>query len=110
VASGIIEVIQVAPSYGPPLNNLRRTLGDDAVRRRWWSQQNIDYSFLVHYSHAKSKYDLQLEDDVTTISGYLDTIRDLFYMQISNEWVTLEFSTLGFIGKLFKTDHVKHLR
>ena len=42
----------------------------------------------------------QLEDDVVTKPGYLSTIKNFATHQVSTEWILLEFSTLGFIGKL----------
>ena len=51
---------------------------------------------------SKSKYYIQLEDDVTANNGFLDFIMAKINAQV-NDWFLLEFSKLGFIGKLFKS-------
>jgi len=51
---------------------------------------------------SKSKYYIQLEDDVTANIGFLDFILAKINAQV-DDWFLLEFSKLGFIGKLFKS-------
>jgi len=51
---------------------------------------------------SKSQYYIQLEDDVIAKSGYLEFIMETINEQI-DDWFMLEFSELGFVGKLFKS-------
>ena len=50
----------------------------------------------------KSEYYVQLEDDVIANPKYLKFIYQKIMDQVDN-WFMLEFSSLGFIGKLFRT-------
>ena len=51
---------------------------------------------------SKSQYYIQLEDDVIAKSGFLEFIMEKINAQI-DDWFLLEFSNLGFIGKLFQS-------
>lgn len=65
----------------------------------------MDYSFLLHYSAGLGRYYLQLEDDVSTAKHFLTSIKK--HIEKIEEkkitWTMLEFSTLGYIGKLYKS-------
>ncbi|KAK7474533.1 hypothetical protein BaRGS_00034227 [Batillaria attramentaria] len=103
VASGLLEVIVPPPGFYPNLDNLRETFGDTPERVRWRTKQNLDYSFLMLYARSRGVYYVQLEDDVVAKPGFLSVMKSFAYQQKSNDWLLLEFSTLGFIGKLFKS-------
>ena len=62
----------------------------------------IVYFMSLHLTY----YLYQLEDDVVTKPGYLSAIRSFALSQESNEWVLLEFSSLGFIGELITSSNV----
>ncbi|NXF85370.1 MGT4B acetylglucosaminyltransferase, partial [Eubucco bourcierii] len=102
VQSGILEVISPPASYYPDLSNLKKTFGDSEERVRWRTKQNLDYSFLMLYAQPKGTFYLQLEDDIIAKPGYIESIKTFAFEQ-SQEWMILEFSQLGFIGKLFKS-------
>ncbi|XP_066174071.1 alpha-1,3-mannosyl-glycoprotein 4-beta-N-acetylglucosaminyltransferase-like protein MGAT4D isoform X3 [Sylvia atricapilla] len=103
VQSGVLEVISPPASYYPDLSNLKETLGDSEDRVRWRTKQNLDYSFLMLYAQPKGTFYLQLEDDIIAKSDYIESIKS-FAAQQSQDWMILEFSQLGFIGKLFKSE------
>ncbi|MGH0145648.1 UNVERIFIED_CONTAM: hypothetical protein FKN15_005982 [Acipenser sinensis] len=44
----------------------------------------------------------QLEDDLIARTGYFQTMKNVALQQTSVEWMIIEFSQLGFIGKMFK--------
>lgn len=69
------------------------------------SKQNLDYSFLMHFSASLGHYYLQLEDDVSSAKNFLSTIRRRVEEQEAKKttWAMLEFSALGYIGKLYKS-------
>nr|XP_060632187.1 alpha-1,3-mannosyl-glycoprotein 4-beta-N-acetylglucosaminyltransferase-like protein MGAT4D [Anolis sagrei ordinatus] len=102
VVSGFLEVISPPASYYPQLSNLKQTLGDSQERVRWRSKQILDFSFLMLYAQPKGTFYLQLEDDVEAKPEYIEIIKDFIEQQRSQEWMVLEFSQLGFIGKLFR--------
>ncbi|NWT00720.1 MGT4B acetylglucosaminyltransferase, partial [Mionectes macconnelli] len=103
IQSGVLEVISPPASYYPDLSNLKKTFGDSEDRVRWRTKQNLDYSFLMLYAQPKGTLYLQLEDDIIAKPDYIASIKS-FVAQQSQDWMILEFSQLGFIGKLFKSE------
>ncbi|MEQ2196215.1 Alpha-1,3-mannosyl-glycoprotein 4-beta-N-acetylglucosaminyltransferase B, partial [Xenoophorus captivus] len=55
------------------------------------------------YAQDKGTYYIQLEDDVFAKTGYYSDMKAFAMEAASTEWLYLEFSQLGFIGKMFKT-------
>lgn len=106
VDSGLVEVISAPAEFYPNLNHLKETLGDSQQRVRWRTKQNLDFSFLMLYAKSKGVYYVQLEDDVISKPGYLSIMKTFTQQQKYTEWLVLEFSTLGFIGKLFKSNEL----
>uniref|UniRef100_A0A4W4DQZ5 Alpha-1,3-mannosyl-glycoprotein 4-beta-N-acetylglucosaminyltransferase B n=1 Tax=Electrophorus electricus TaxID=8005 RepID=A0A4W4DQZ5_ELEEL len=102
VTSGLIEVISPSPYYYPNLTNLKETFGDSKERVKWRTKQNLDYSFLMLYAQHKGTYYIQMEDDIVAKSGYSESIKAYVQRVIGEQWLYLEFSQLGFIGKLFR--------
>ncbi|XP_056346500.1 alpha-1,3-mannosyl-glycoprotein 4-beta-N-acetylglucosaminyltransferase-like protein MGAT4D isoform X2 [Oenanthe melanoleuca] len=103
VQSGVLEVISPPASYYPDLSNLKKTFGDSEDRVRWRTKQNLDYSFLMLYAQPKGTFYLQLEDDIIAKPDFIESIKN-FAAQQSQDWMVLEFSQLGFIGKMFKSE------
>ncbi|XP_060707583.1 alpha-1,3-mannosyl-glycoprotein 4-beta-N-acetylglucosaminyltransferase B-like [Hemiscyllium ocellatum] len=103
IQSGLLEIISPSADFYPDLSNLKETFGDTQQRVRWRTKQNLDYSFLMMYAQAKGVFYLQLEDDIIATPNYLQTMMNFAEQQPSDDWLTLEFSQLGFIGKLFKS-------
>ncbi|NXR65985.1 MGT4B acetylglucosaminyltransferase, partial [Rhadina sibilatrix] len=103
VQSGVLEAISPPASYYPDLSNLKKTFGDSEDRVRWRTKQNLDYSFLMLYAQPKGTFYLQLEDDIIAKPDYIESVKS-FAAQQSQDWMILEFSQLGFIGKLFKSE------
>uniref|UniRef100_A0A671N0M2 Alpha-1,3-mannosyl-glycoprotein 4-beta-N-acetylglucosaminyltransferase B-like n=1 Tax=Sinocyclocheilus anshuiensis TaxID=1608454 RepID=A0A671N0M2_9TELE len=101
--AGVIEVISPSPHYYPDLSNLKETFGDPKERVRWRTKQNLDYSFLMLYAQSKGTYYVQLEDDIIAKQGFFESMKKYIAYVLSEEWLFLEFSQLGFIGKLFRT-------
>ncbi|XP_062855704.1 alpha-1,3-mannosyl-glycoprotein 4-beta-N-acetylglucosaminyltransferase B-like [Trichomycterus rosablanca] len=102
VKSGLIEVISPSQYYYPDFTNLKATFGDSKERVQWRTKQNLDYSFLMMYAQHKGAYYIQLEDDIVAKSGYSEAIKAYISTVRSQKWLFLEFSALGFIGKLFQ--------
>lgn len=100
---GILEIIAPSPYYYPNLNDLKDRFGDTLERVKWRTKQNLDYTYLMMYARSRGTYYVQLEDDVITKPGYLSIMKNFALNQKMNDWLLLEFSHLGFIGKLFKS-------
>ncbi|MEQ2280818.1 hypothetical protein AMECASPLE_023896 [Ameca splendens] len=102
---GQLVVIHVSQEWYPSLTGLKRNYNDAPDRVTFRSKQNVDYSFLIHYSAGLGKYYLQLEDDVFSAKNFLTTIRKHIEEQNMKKstWAMLEFSALGYIGKLYKS-------
>ncbi|XP_069619704.1 alpha-1,3-mannosyl-glycoprotein 4-beta-N-acetylglucosaminyltransferase B isoform X1 [Ranitomeya imitator] len=103
IQSGLLEVISPSPHFYPDFSRLRESFGDPRERVRWRTKQNLDYCFLMMYAQSKGTYYVQLEDDIVAKPNYLSTMKNFALQQPSEEWMILEFSQLGFIGKLFKS-------
>ncbi|XP_039607583.1 alpha-1,3-mannosyl-glycoprotein 4-beta-N-acetylglucosaminyltransferase B-like isoform X3 [Polypterus senegalus] len=103
VEAGLLEVVSPSFGYYPDFTNLRETFGDSKERVKWRTKQNLDYSFLMLYAQNKGTFYVQLEDDIVARSGYYQSMKNFVLQQTSADWMVLEFSQLGFIGKLFRT-------
>lgn len=101
--SGLLELISPPAEFYPDFNNIKQTYGDTKERVKWRTKQNLDFSFLMMYARIKAVYYVQLEDDVIAKPGYFSIMKTFAEQQSSSTWVLLEFSTLGFIGKMFKS-------
>lgn len=51
----------------------------------------------------RGTYYLQLEDDVVSKVQFVEAIYEFIRKQSKNDWFYLEFTQIGFIGKLFRT-------
>lgn len=109
LAQGQLLVIHVDEKNYPPLTGLKRNFNDPPDRVTFRSKQNVDYAYLVNFSARLSQYYLMLEDDVSCSKGFLTSIRSHIYSTGSSPWVTLEFSKLGYIGKLYHSKDLARL-
>ncbi|KAM9855451.1 alpha-1,3-mannosyl-glycoprotein 4-beta-N-acetylglucosaminyltransferase C-like [Aulostomus maculatus] len=103
---GKLVVIHVPEQWYPPIKDLKRNYNDSPQRVTFRSKQNLDYSSLMYYSAGLGQYYLQLEDDVSSAKNFLTTIKRHIQEQEkkATPWVMLEFSALGFIGKLYRSE------
>ncbi|KGL91755.1 Alpha-1,3-mannosyl-glycoprotein 4-beta-N-acetylglucosaminyltransferase A, partial [Charadrius vociferus] len=106
ISSGLVEVIAPPATYYPDLTNLKETFGDSKERVRWRTKQNLDYCFLMMYAQKKGVYYIQLEDDIVVKQNYFSTIKNFALQLASEDWMILEFSQLGFIGKMFQSPDI----
>ena len=108
LANGDMHVITVPPKVYPPLRGISKTLGDTEDRMFWRSKQNIDFAFLMQFSKSFSPYYLQLEDDVIATQDYDVYMRQYIQEKEGTFWFNLNFSNLGFIGKLYRSDTLEN--
>ncbi|XP_054707128.1 alpha-1,3-mannosyl-glycoprotein 4-beta-N-acetylglucosaminyltransferase A-like [Uloborus diversus] len=104
INSGLLEVIAPPSSFYPDFDQLRQTLGDPPERVKWRTKQNLDFSFLMMYAQPKGMFYVQLEDDILSKPGYIESMKKFAYKQTAEkkDWMILDFCQLGFIGKMFK--------
>lgn len=102
--SGLLEIIVPSSDFYPDLSKIGSDVvfHDSTARVKWRTKQNYDFSYLMTYAQKRGKYYLQIEDDVISKSGFFTTIVNFIKEQQSDKWLMMEFSQLGFIGKLFK--------
>ncbi|XP_076114642.1 alpha-1,3-mannosyl-glycoprotein 4-beta-N-acetylglucosaminyltransferase C-like isoform X1 [Mytilus galloprovincialis] len=104
--SGFMQIIKAPENIYPDFSNLQKTKQDSAERVQWRSKQNVDFAFLMLYCQNLSTYYIQLEDDVLVASNFVKDIES-FVLNRTDHWICLEFSTLGFIGKMFHSSDLR---
>ena len=104
IKSGFLQIIRVSKDYYPPLKNLKRNFNDAPDRVSWRAKQVADFALMFAYAQNISEYYLQIEDDVVCAKHFVIGIKQYIDMRTrAGLWTMLEFSELGFIGKLFKS-------
>lgn len=84
---------------------------DSTERIKWRQNQNYDICFLMAYCRERGYYYLNLEDDVLARPRFVTDIMQFINnsdITTNKKWLILEFSELGFIGKLFRTRYINH--
>ncbi|CAH1256766.1 MGAT4C [Branchiostoma lanceolatum] len=104
--NGFMQIIQAPQSFYPTLEGLKIKFKDSPERVRWRSKQCVDYAFLFQYCLNLSEYYLQLEDDIVSTQNFLTGIKE-YLGRVKDDWTMLEFSELGFIGKLFRSSELQ---
>lgn len=105
---GFLQIIQAPDDFYPQLTHLQTNFRDTPERAKWRSKQALDYAFLFLYSSNLSTYYLHLEDDVFCATNFMANIKKYVADQ-AIRWVVLEFSELGFIGKLVHSEDLEKL-
>ncbi|NXP54852.1 MGT4C acetylglucosaminyltransferase, partial [Heliornis fulica] len=93
----------------PTLDGLKRNYNDPEERVKFRSKQNVDYAFLLSFAANLSSYYLMIEDDVWCAKSFLTAIHKAVASQGGSNWATLEFSKLGYIGKLYRASDLPRL-
>ncbi|KAL5007003.1 hypothetical protein ScPMuIL_015809 [Solemya velum] len=106
--AGFILIAKTNNNSYPDLSLLQKDKRDSKERVVWRSKQNLDFASLLFFSYNLSTYYMQLEDDVISATSFLADITKFIENQ-TNSWTCLEFSKLGFIGKLFKSSDLLKL-
>ena len=77
----------------------------------WRTRQSLDYLFLWSLGLDSANYFLQIEDDVLANYNFLTFIdkKVTERNRLSKNWISMEFCSLGFIGKLFKKQSLENL-
>ncbi|XP_061578365.1 alpha-1,3-mannosyl-glycoprotein 4-beta-N-acetylglucosaminyltransferase C-like [Cololabis saira] len=101
IVAGRLLLIQAPEQFYPTLDGLKRNYDDPEDRVRFRSKQNVDYAFLLSFCSNLSHFYVMLEDDVSCARNFLSSLKKVVASRRGTYWVTLEFSKLGFIGKLY---------
>ncbi|XP_043424082.1 alpha-1,3-mannosyl-glycoprotein 4-beta-N-acetylglucosaminyltransferase-like protein MGAT4E [Prionailurus bengalensis] len=73
----------------------------EAHSGEFYSKRNRDHAFLMSFAAKLSEYFLLLEDSVLCAPNFITHIHWKVDTMRSDPWVLLEFSNMGFLGKLF---------
>ncbi|XP_043565643.1 alpha-1,3-mannosyl-glycoprotein 4-beta-N-acetylglucosaminyltransferase C isoform X1 [Chiloscyllium plagiosum] len=109
IISGRLMVIHTLEEYYPSLDGLKRNYNDPEDRVKFRSKQNVDYAFLLNFCANLSDYYVMLEDDIHCSKNFLSAIKKVITSRKGSYWVTLEFSKLGYIGKLYHSHDLPRL-
>lgn len=110
VDSGLVQIVHPDHQYYPDFSKLHRNFNDSEIRVAWRSKQNIDYAYMFLFSKNLSQYYMQIEDDVITAKSYLSQLRRFIQGRPPRaKWFCLQFSHLGFIGRLFRSSDLKSI-
>ncbi|XP_005505396.2 alpha-1,6-mannosyl-glycoprotein 4-beta-N-acetylglucosaminyltransferase [Columba livia] len=106
---GRLLLIHAPHEFYPTLQGLKRNYNDPEERVKFRSKQNVDYAFLLTFAANLSSYYLMIEDDVWSAKSFLTAIRKALASREGSNWATLEFSKLGYIGKLYRSSDLPRL-
>ncbi|XP_078500244.1 alpha-1,3-mannosyl-glycoprotein 4-beta-N-acetylglucosaminyltransferase C-like isoform X2 [Lissotriton helveticus] len=109
IMAGHLLVIHAPQEYYPALEGLKRNYNDPEDRVKFRSKQNVDYAFLMNFCKNLSTYYVMIEDDVQCSKSFFTAIKKVVTSRGSTYWVTLEFSKLGYIGKLYQSSDLQRL-
>lgn len=119
VSSGHFHGIHAAEELYPKLDICPGFCAykDDPHRVKWRSKQNVDYAFLMYYAANLAPYYLQVEDDIAFTSNWISKMSHYlaesyppgFLSKENTPWRMIDFSQLGFIGKMFQSDELTRM-
>ncbi|NXL85361.1 MGT4C acetylglucosaminyltransferase, partial [Alectura lathami] len=109
ILQGRLLLIHAPHEFYPTLEGLKRNYNDPEERVKFRSKQNVDYAFLLAFAANLSSYYLMIEDDVWSAKSFFTVIRKAVASQEGSNWATLEFSKLGYIGKLYRSSDLPRL-
>ncbi|KAM9677764.1 alpha-1,3-mannosyl-glycoprotein 4-beta-N-acetylglucosaminyltransferase-like protein MGAT4D [Trichechus inunguis] len=104
VMSGSLEVVSIPTFFYPNMLNGKQTTEESPNSMSQQVKQVLDFCFLMLYAKPKAVYYLQLEDDIIAKYMYFTKIMNFVHNISTNNWFFIEFSILGFIGKLFRSE------
>ena len=107
IVSGLLKIYF---SYKAPENQIiTDNFNDGIIRAEWRTKQNLDIIQLwtKSFENFNAAYYLHLEDDVISDQNFIQTV--FTEIERNPDFFVLDFSGIGFIGKLFQTDKLKDL-
>jgi alpha-1,3-mannosylglycoprotein beta-1,4-N-acetylglucosaminyltransferase A/B len=109
ITASLLQMVVPPKEFYPDFERLPTNRFFFGARRTylWTVKQNYDYAYLMKYCAGKGKYYIQLEDDLTTHQTYIQGLEaGLRSAERDPRWFVVEYSSLGFIGKMFRATDV----
>ncbi|MBZ3879293.1 Alpha-1,3-mannosyl-glycoprotein 4-beta-N-acetylglucosaminyltransferase-like protein MGAT4E [Sciurus carolinensis] len=97
ILAGQLLLIHAPPDVYPAVDGTR----NEANSGGFYSKQNVDHAFLMSFATNLSTYFLLIEDNVFCSPNFFTQIYSQVTAMKFQQWVILEFSDIGFLGKLF---------
>ncbi|KAM5237791.1 alpha-1,3-mannosyl-glycoprotein 4-beta-N-acetylglucosaminyltransferase-like protein MGAT4E [Ctenodactylus gundi] len=97
ILAGQLLLIHVPPEAYPTVSGIQ----DKAYKAEIYSKQNVNHAFLMSFATKLSDYFLLIGDNVFCAPNFVTQIYSEVTTMKHTQWVLLEFSNMGFIGKLF---------
>lgn len=97
IFTGQLLLIHAPPDAYPPVTQVQ----NESSQQQMYSKQNIAHAFLMSFATKLSTYFLLIEDDVFCAPNFVNHIHSKVTNRKPNTWVLMEFSNMGFLGKLF---------
>ena len=94
---------------GSPVSGDPGDAGDSSPCAAVYSRQKVDYTLLMNFALNLSEYFLMIEDRVQCAPKFVSAIYWALSAWKERPWVTLEFSSLSFSGKVFHTSDLARL-
>ena len=109
LASGFMDLAEIDDYLNmyPSFENLKQNFNDKPHRVKWRSKQVVDYAVMADIARKLGKYCIYIEDDVVSSTEIYKDIMDGVQRFSDQNWTIIEFSPLGFIGKLFKAEDLE---
>ncbi|XP_072504272.1 alpha-1,3-mannosyl-glycoprotein 4-beta-N-acetylglucosaminyltransferase-like protein MGAT4E isoform X2 [Notamacropus eugenii] len=91
-----------------PMRSLKTNLSE-AYSNMVQFNQNVAHALLMNFAANLSNYFLMIEDNVHCLPNFVTCIWREIVTWKTNDWVLMEFSTQGFIGKLLHSNDLPRL-
>ncbi|XP_063174049.1 alpha-1,3-mannosyl-glycoprotein 4-beta-N-acetylglucosaminyltransferase C-like [Candoia aspera] len=108
INAGRLLVIQSSTASYPPLGNVKDQHWGNREEIGYAAKQNVDYAYLINFCANLSQYYLMLEDDIVCSTNFVSIIQG-YIKDRKEQWTTIAFSRLGFIGKLYHNSDLTRL-
>ncbi|XP_027699192.1 alpha-1,3-mannosyl-glycoprotein 4-beta-N-acetylglucosaminyltransferase C-like [Vombatus ursinus] len=106
--AGQLLVICSMSTPSPPLRAPKTNLSEDYSSMAQFNQ-NVAHALLMNFAANLSNYFLMIEDNVHCLPNFITCMwREIVTWEI-DDWVLMEFSTWGFVGKLLHSSDLPRL-
>ncbi|XP_043856691.1 alpha-1,3-mannosyl-glycoprotein 4-beta-N-acetylglucosaminyltransferase C-like [Dromiciops gliroides] len=105
---GQLLVIRSLSTPYPPMRALKTNLSE-AYSSMVQFNQNVAHALLMNFAANLSNYFLMLEDNVHCLPNFITCMWREMVTWETDDWVLMEFSTWGFVGKLLHSSDLPRL-
>ncbi|KAM9002876.1 LOW QUALITY PROTEIN: alpha-1,3-mannosyl-glycoprotein 4-beta-N-acetylglucosaminyltransferase-like protein MGAT4E [Sarcophilus harrisii] len=107
LAVELLVICSLSTPYSP-MRTLKTNL-NEAYSSTDQFNQNVAHALLMNFAVHLSKYFLLIEDHAHCLPNFITCIRREIVTWESDDWVLMEFSTWGFVGKLLHSSDLPRL-